>query len=572
MAPVNWNSLDGKGDRVEDSICTMLHHRHPSGIHRRPGSGDRGIDFHIPDHPDGHLVYQIKSFTSGELTPSRKTQIKNSLKRALEIEPPISRWHLVTPMNPTELQEDWFRDEVAKGAPIECNWDHRPFCDTLAAQYPTIADYYFEGGENRYAQMFRDFRTVSDGLIPTEPSAALDVLQTLSLNLNRLSIFYRFDLETYPPETADERFEVASRLGNVVYGTLHVFETTAVALLARPIYPQAVEDEQLRIQMTTHSSDLEKAELASEPGGPFELDADISSDSLGIDETSRARVTPHPVDIQVEGGMSLRAMRGESEVRRLDLPKGVRWPGLTLDTTRWSTTDAEISLTLRKRHDNDNLKLTLKLDLEGRTAMSARSAARLLRAAGMDDVNLCLYLGDNHLHSLSDDLQLLATLDRGALWYEAIDLLATLSAETEALPNVPDPRVCEHDLQDLRSAVDLLRGRVVPTEGVTITLCLPEAAWTQYRQQHMDGESFDFIVQFQKVDYTFHVIEDPISIEGVHIHLRRYDFDFDLDHACADGQRALRCAPTEAHRTIYHLDSGSNGTICASLPINEQTW
>ena len=201
--------------------------------------------------------------------------------------------------------------------------------------------------------------------------------------------------------------------------------------------------------MTTHSGDLADAELASEPGGSFELDAEISSDSIGPVETSRTRLTPHPVDIQVEGGISLRAMRGESEVRRLDLPKGVRWPGLTLDTTRWSTTDAEISLTLRKRHDNDNLKLTLKLDLEGRTAMSARSAARLLRAAGMDDVNLCLYLGDNHLHSLSDDLQLLATLDRGALWYEAIDLLATLSAETEALPNVPDPRVCEHDLLSL---------------------------------------------------------------------------------------------------------------------------
>lgn len=521
-------------------------------------------------------MYQIKSFTSGSLTSSRKSQVKKSLESAKTIDPPISEWHLVTPMNPTESQEEWFKDEIQDNAPFVCVWDHRPFCDTLAAEHPMITDYFFDEGANRYADMYRQFRTISDGLIPADPNDAIAVLHTLSENLNQLSIFYRFDLETYPPDIAEQRFEESSKHGDVAFGYLQIFETNAVALLARPLYPQAVEDDRLQLSMTVDPVEVRDAELASRPGEAFEFHPASVADTIGLaehGEGSTARVTPHPVEIQLVDSVTLRVTSGESEVTRLELSKAIRWPGVTLDTTSWTNENEEVAITLRKQHSDPAVEISFRLDLEGRTALAARPIARLLRAASVDGAEFGLFVGEHKLVALSDHPEIRDRITTDATWFEAIDLIATLSAEADALPAVPDPHVCHHDLQDLRNAVDLLRGRPVPTNGVDVSTCLPKDMWRQLREQHDQGGSYDFVLQVRAVNFVFHVIEEPISIEGCHLHLRRYDFDFEADHnSCSEGERRLTCTPTATHRTVYHLDNGDDGEICSSLPINQKTW
>lgn len=177
---VDWGARDG--NEVEALIANLLYNEHGRAIRVRPGQGDYGVDIIIPAAANSEPwdVYQVKKYTAN-LEPGQKTKIVESFSRLLiglvREDLPINDWYLVTPLDPTLIKDlqGWFKDlpETAishakklKTSPLtddeettarnwleapgrKIEWKGLPFCDTLAADYWYVVDYYFHGGRDR---------------------------------------------------------------------------------------------------------------------------------------------------------------------------------------------------------------------------------------------------------------------------------------------------------------------------------------------------------------------------------------------------------------------------------------
>ncbi len=177
---VDWGSRDG--NEVEAVIASLLYNECGRAVRVRPGQGDFGIDIIIPATQDSERwdVYQVKKYAAN-LSSSQRAKIIESFSRLLigltREGLPINDWYLVTPLDPTVIKDlrGWFRDlpelaiaharsrdeepltddeEViarawldAPGRKIE--WRGLPYCDSLAAKYWYVVDYYLYGGRDR---------------------------------------------------------------------------------------------------------------------------------------------------------------------------------------------------------------------------------------------------------------------------------------------------------------------------------------------------------------------------------------------------------------------------------------
>lgn len=177
---VDWGSRDG--NEVEAVIANLLYNECGRAVRVRPGQGDFGIDVIIPatENSEPWDVYQVKKYAAN-LNSTQKAKIIESFSRLLigliRESLPINDWYLVTPLDPTVIKDlrGWFNDlpesaishakaldeepltddeEVvarewldAPGRKIE--WKGLPFCDSLAAKYWYVVDYYLYGGRDR---------------------------------------------------------------------------------------------------------------------------------------------------------------------------------------------------------------------------------------------------------------------------------------------------------------------------------------------------------------------------------------------------------------------------------------
>jgi hypothetical protein len=177
---VDWGSRDG--NEVEAVIANLLYNEDGRAVRVRPGQGDFGIDVILPatENSEPWDVYQVKKYAVN-LNSTQKTRIIESFSRLLiglvREGLPINDWYLVTPLDPTVIKDlrGWFNDLPesaishakaldkepltdyeeaiarewldARGRKIE--WKGLSFCDSLAAKYWYVVDYYLYGGRDR---------------------------------------------------------------------------------------------------------------------------------------------------------------------------------------------------------------------------------------------------------------------------------------------------------------------------------------------------------------------------------------------------------------------------------------
>ena len=213
VARVEWTRQSGED--VEAVVAMLLCRRFPDAVRVRPSQGDHGIDVFIPG-PGGfsteRAVYQVKKYSSN-LTNSQKRKIKASYDRVVKSSAAegwrITKWHLVMPLDLTTQNLTWLGD-LTKNADFRCNTNGLTFCDTLAAHYPEIIDYYLQDGRQRLQDATADLVRVLSGRATREQTEGLqpvDVagdLVAIYRALNASDPFYRYEYtvaDTPPSET-----------------------------------------------------------------------------------------------------------------------------------------------------------------------------------------------------------------------------------------------------------------------------------------------------------------------------------------------------------------------------------
>jgi hypothetical protein len=219
-------------------MSVLLLQERPTAWRRRPSQGDGGLDVGEPT-PDGYHVYQIKSFT-GSMTSSRRGQVRQSLQRILDdprVDPPVTGWSLVVPMDQTSQDEEWFRQLTAQ-APFPCDWKGHLFWDSEAAKHAHVLDYYLRDGKARLEGRVRDLQHLLDQ--PGTPLRAADIggkLEELRAAINRDDPHYRYEFSTSATAPTVRR-----EPGLVMTRALQLADGGWLSIDVFARYPQATED------------------------------------------------------------------------------------------------------------------------------------------------------------------------------------------------------------------------------------------------------------------------------------------------------------------------------------------
>lgn len=194
MSRIEWSRRTA--DEVETLIGIALCRENPDAIRIRPSQGDRGVDIYV--QADGlWTVYQVKSFT-GPLTSSQKRQITKSWDRfrAFESERGLKMraWYLVRPENPTHEDEGWLAKLTAV-ADYPCAWRGLDFCDRLAADHPSVIDYYLFDGKERLQEAVTDLLSAAGigAEMMSEPIKSQATLESIHRTINLLDPHFRYD-------------------------------------------------------------------------------------------------------------------------------------------------------------------------------------------------------------------------------------------------------------------------------------------------------------------------------------------------------------------------------------------
>ena len=118
-------------------ISVLLSWEHPTIRHLDFNGPDRGRDAEFSDE-DGLHVFEMKSF-SGPMNSSRKRQVERSLASAATA--PLASWTLVTPIDPTPADLDWFH-RLGAQYPFALRWLGLSWIEDQLAQHPEILPYY----------------------------------------------------------------------------------------------------------------------------------------------------------------------------------------------------------------------------------------------------------------------------------------------------------------------------------------------------------------------------------------------------------------------------------------------
>jgi hypothetical protein len=205
MARVEWTRQTG--DDVEAVVGMFICTRYPNAVRVQPSQGDGGLDIYVSAREDAGVeqreVYQVKSFTE-RLTSSRKRQISRSLQEAIKTAAEegwrMSKWHLVMPLDLTDNELRWFHEELPKDCDFDCEIHGLLFCDTLAAQYPKVVDYYLRDGRERLQDAVNNLTAILAGRNSARqegdavsPSDLTPDLTAIYKALNGCDPFYKYE-------------------------------------------------------------------------------------------------------------------------------------------------------------------------------------------------------------------------------------------------------------------------------------------------------------------------------------------------------------------------------------------
>lgn len=203
MSRIEWARYSG--EEIEHAIAMFIGSEDSLAEKITPSRGDGGIDI-LSRYPKT-TVYQVKSFTS-PLKSGQKKQVIDSLERLVTDERwkhlEIDEWHLVTPWDPTPEAETWLQEEGRKRNITVVVWDGLAKCDSWAAKYPQIVDYYFLGFRETVMDMAETLiqRNSMRSLVGDNPDITpADVGNTLSeavSAINRIDPHYSYGVATRP--------------------------------------------------------------------------------------------------------------------------------------------------------------------------------------------------------------------------------------------------------------------------------------------------------------------------------------------------------------------------------------
>jgi hypothetical protein len=273
----------------------LLCSRHPNAVRVRASQGDGGIDIFIPG-PAGwgkeRAVWQIKRYCHN-LTGTEKRAIKSSFSRVGENSRKegwrITEWHLVMPLDLTTQNLGWL-DSYTESADFPRETHGLLFCDTLAADYPRVIDYYLRDGKERLQAAMDNLTRILSGRTDrkdNEPLAPTDVMSDLASihkALNEYDPFYKYDFaasDAPPSDDFDHTEEglvaVCATNQDAVWITIKIFARSLAALEERPISAQ------FQLAIPADDDDLHnQLQKFIDYGAPMSMPAGTVSGSLDL--------------------------------------------------------------------------------------------------------------------------------------------------------------------------------------------------------------------------------------------------------------------------------------------------
>lgn len=327
MARVEWTRIE-PGD-IEQVVAILLCRENPAAVRPRPSRGDGGIDILVPlDGTDTVAVYQVKSFTSN-LTRGQKAQAERSFRRLMDYADGrglrVAEWYLTLPVNPTNENLQWL-EGFTTGHGLLAQWRGLDFLEGLAADYPSVTDYYLRDGKDRLQAALESLTTVLRTAMRTgpaqagaggpegalEPAEAVRTLAALHAVLNEHDPHFAYDysVDTVRPELGDQPGLVAAvqESDGKRWVTIKVLARCAESLAERPV--------PLSIRITAEpGSDLQRdIEAFDKYGTPFTapmgttdaeitlpggLGGPVTGGSVRIEAPAGAPGTGHDIRLQI---------------------------------------------------------------------------------------------------------------------------------------------------------------------------------------------------------------------------------------------------------------------------------
>ena len=282
--PVDWGAYPG--ELLEQVMSVLLLQERRQARHRRPSSGDGGVDIYDPVE-DGYHVFQVKRHSTS-LTAHQKAEIKasfDSVRTSPRLDRPVRRWSLVLPLDPTSGDDEWFAD-LTKDASFPCEWLGRTFWDSEASKHPHVVDYYLRGGKDRLVKRVESLISLLQHADqPVLPGDLVPSLLRLRTEVNRDDPHYLYDLHLTheAPEARNQPGLVFTRTEGVIgegYVTVDVFAKYPQAVVDRPITGNMtliLKDESQGLDLTQDWRALEEygrtLNLPASAVQNFELDA-----------------------------------------------------------------------------------------------------------------------------------------------------------------------------------------------------------------------------------------------------------------------------------------------------------
>ncbi|RYG23651.1 MAG: hypothetical protein EOO01_44095, partial [Chitinophagaceae bacterium] len=125
---INWNALQPyktKKDKSFEQLCYQIARKlyDYKGIMTSiddSGGGD-GVEFYLTLPDQTEYGWQAKYYEGNpvRLSASRKTKIKDSLKKSIDLHPNMTDWFLCLPMVPTVEENKWIQGELKQLIPVD---------------------------------------------------------------------------------------------------------------------------------------------------------------------------------------------------------------------------------------------------------------------------------------------------------------------------------------------------------------------------------------------------------------------------------------------------------------------
>ncbi|RFS44406.1 hypothetical protein D0Q02_22205 [Micromonospora craniellae] len=233
-------------------------------------------------NPDGYDFYQVKRYPR-PLTARQATKIQESWETFVrETVPllPVRSWTLVTPWNPSNPRLDWLR-ELTAGQGFPTHWMGGRTLDAMAADRPSLVDYFFgDGGERLQrlmASALQGGRDIAPGVVGEDLlDAILARHRGLADALNDVDPFYRYELDIRTGGLGDLPWDIDIRPGSPVamvqyrqldaerYQVMRILPRHPGVMHLRPITGT------LRLEVNTGSPEHLALEEFSRFGAPFQ--------------------------------------------------------------------------------------------------------------------------------------------------------------------------------------------------------------------------------------------------------------------------------------------------------------